>query len=73
MLTDPEGNLWLSPFESFAYTQRVWTIVSPDGEFLGKVVAPPGLRLYDVGADYVLGRWQDEAQVEFIRLHRLVR
>lgn len=73
ILADDVGNLWLSPFESFAYIERTWTIVNQDGAFLGKVVAPPGLRILDVGENYVLGRWQDESQVEFIQVHRIIR
>lgn len=73
MLVDAAGHLWLSPFESFAYMERAWTVVHPEGAYLGTVMAPQGLRVLDVGEDYVLGRWQDESQVEYIRLHRLIK
>ncbi|HEX9690973.1 MAG TPA: hypothetical protein VGA22_02640 [Gemmatimonadales bacterium] len=32
-----------------------------------------GLEVQDIGADYVIGRWQDAYGVEHIRAYRLVR
>jgi hypothetical protein len=39
------------------------------GEFLGDIEMPGGLRIYQIGADFVLGSWQDSLAVEYIRRH----
>jgi hypothetical protein len=53
--------------------ERRWTVFSPEGRALGSVVTPPGLRVLEIGRDYVLGVWQDELDVEYVRMHRLDR
>jgi hypothetical protein len=43
------------------------------GELLVVVAVPPGFHVYEIGNDYVLGRWRDEWDVEHIRLHQLMK
>lgn len=72
---DLAGNVW---------AQEYWVgwedspparhyVFAPDGAFLGTVDAPDGLRITEVGDDYVLGVWEDENEVDFVRMHRLVK
>jgi hypothetical protein len=37
------------------------------------VELPAGLRVLEIGGDYVLGVWNDELDVQHVRLHRLDR
>jgi hypothetical protein len=57
----------------YAVATNRWTVFDLDGRWLGTVTAPNGLRLTEVGADYVLGVWRDELDVEYVRLHRLIK
>jgi hypothetical protein len=50
-----------------------WSVFDDDGRWLGTVVAPSGLRIHEIGADYVLGVATAEHGVELVRLHRIVR
>ncbi len=50
-----------------------WTVFAPEGRWLGTVEMPEGLRVMEIGSDYVLGIWRDELDVEFVRLHRIVK
>ena len=50
-----------------------WTVFDPDGRWLGTVTAPAGLRIHEIGPDYVMGVWQDELGVQYVRVHRLSR
>lgn len=50
-----------------------WTVVDPEGRWLGTVQTPEGLRVEEIGADYVLGAWVDEWEVEHLRMHRINR
>lgn len=77
---DTEGNLWVEPFHMLGAEPPSHQVFAPDGTWLGSVALPsgldrgfnpdmaPGLR---IGADYVLGVWRDEMDVQRVRLYRL--
>ncbi len=44
-----------------------------EGIWLGTVVLPDRFDLYDIGDDYVLGRWQDDLDVVHVQLYELVK
>ena len=48
-------------------------IFDPDGRVLGRLETPVGLEVFEVGADYVLGRYRDDFDVEFVQLWDLSR
>lgn len=73
VLTDPEGFLWVETFRTLASPKFEWTVFDSRGRMLGQVAFPDDLTVYEIGSDYVLGRWQDESEVEHIRMHRLDR
>jgi hypothetical protein len=50
-----------------------WDVFEPEGRWLGTVDLPEGLRVFEIGDDYVLGSRRDELDVERVRLHRLKR
>jgi hypothetical protein len=50
-----------------------WTVFDPDGRWLGTVTAPAGLRIHEIGPDYVMGVREDELGVQYVRVHRLSR
>ena len=73
IFVDPLGNVWLSLFLAAAETDAPWTVFGADGRFLGSVVMPPSIEVIDIGEEYVLAVWQDELDVEYIRLHEIER
>jgi len=70
MRTDPEGRLWVRRFALPWDEVECWGVFAREGEFLGHVEMPPGLRMHQVGADFVLGLSADALGVEQVRLHR---
>ena len=50
---------------------RRWLVFNPNGEGLGSVDMPPDLDVWQIGHDFVLGVWQDEHEVEYVRRHVL--
>ena len=46
---------------------------SPQGRVLGFVETPPGLKIYEIGEDYLLGHAEGELDVEMIQVWPLVR
>ncbi|MDE2794831.1 MAG: hypothetical protein OXL34_08445 [Gemmatimonadota bacterium] len=50
-----------------------WLVFDPDGRVLGFVEAPRGLVIYEIGADYVLGRRVGDLEVEYVEVWPLRR
>ena len=72
---DALGHLWVAEFKlpDARYEGTLWTVFDPDGSALGFAETPDGFRVFEIGADYILGRTIDELGVEyvqFLELHR---
>jgi hypothetical protein len=50
-----------------------WSVFTPEGRWLGTARTPAGLRVTEIGADYVLGVAVDSLDVESVRLHAIVK
>ena len=70
---DADGNVWLPSYRP-AYPEEgsPYTIISPDGEWLGRVDTPRRLRILDVTGGMVLGVLRDEMDVENVVVYELV-
>lgn len=68
-----DGHLWVKKFSSLGDPNDTWSVFDPSGRLLGQVELPEGLTLYQVGDDYVLGRWRDDLDVEYIVMYELVK
>ena len=69
---DADGNLWLPSYRP-AYPEEgsPYTVISPDGEWLGQVETPPRFRILDVTGDLVLGVLRDELDVMNVVVYEL--
>ncbi len=70
---DATGALWvqeylLSPRESVHFR-----IFRADGQYLGRRSLPPRHRVLDIGRDRILTVWQDDDDLEYLRIHRVDR
>jgi hypothetical protein len=67
---DAGGNAWVerhpAPGEG-----TPWDVFDADGRLLGTVTTPAGLRVTQIGADFVAGVWTDEMDVAHVRVHRI--
>ena len=75
ILSDAAGNLWVREYD-FPREERpapLWTVFDPDGRVLGFIETPAGLRIGQIGADYILGHFQDELEVEYVQVWPLER
>ncbi len=68
ILSDRAGYLWIRDYET-----AVWTVFDPEGRVQGLVETPPGLRIFEIGEDYILGWVYDELGVEYVQLWSLSR
>lgn len=82
---DSEGNFWIEEYEDpRSPSSKEWpmslppgrserTVLDSRGRWLGTVQTPDGLRIEEIGGDYVLGVWKDDLEVEYVHVHRLVK
>ena len=70
---DGEGNLWLEEYQAAPEVQPRWALFDPQGRWLGTIDTPHGLRVTDLGSDYVLGIARDQLDTEHVRLYRLMK
>lgn len=73
LLTDREGNLWVQEYEWRRDRPRVWAAFTPDGELLGRLTVPAGLKVMQPGRDYLVALHRDELDVERIEVSRVER
>ena len=68
------GNLWVREYNLPGDEDRaMWTVFDREGMALGFVETPPGLVIYEIGEDYILGKVEDELGVEYVQLWGLDR
>lgn len=71
MLHDAQGRLWAMDFAASFDTVATWRVFDPDGRQLGVVRTPTALTVHEIGADWVLGVFRNEDDVEEVRAYAL--
>jgi len=69
---DTEWNLWVRSGPT-AGLEETWVdhlVFDPNGALLGTVALPP-IQVLEIGADYVMGVYRDEMEVESMRLYAI--
>ena len=69
---DDEGRLWVGDYVVAGSEAPRYTIFAPNGEWLGVVGVPDGLRILDVSGGLVLGVVEDEMEVESVVVYRVL-
>jgi len=66
-------DIWVSQYEyEFDLSNGFdWLVFSSAGELRGSVSTPPGLRVFDIQDDYVVGVVRDELDVQYVRRYPL--
>ena len=54
-------------------SERIWSVFTREGVWLGNVSFPDRFRPLEIGDDYVIGRFGDELDVEHIQIWELVK
>ncbi len=72
--TDAKGRVWLPSYKPGGERHSVppYTVIAPDGTWLGTVDAPLRFRILDVSGGLVLGMVVDEMDVESVAVYELV-
>jgi hypothetical protein len=72
LVAGDDGHLWVEEFHlpGEPATRRVYR---PAGGRVASVEMPRGFTLMAAGADFVLGVWRDELDVDHVRMYRILR
>ncbi|MBW3570189.1 MAG: hypothetical protein KY467_03710 [Gemmatimonadetes bacterium] len=67
---DAEGNAWVERHPAPG-ADTPWDVFDAEGRLLGTVTTPAGLRVTQIGPDFIVGVWTDELDVPHVRVHRI--
>ncbi len=70
---DTEGLLWVEDYLRPDDGLRSWTLFNREGVPLTRLALPRRNRILDIGEDFVLAVYQDDLEVEYLRLYTLHR
>ena len=71
---DVEGMLWVQDYPRASMSRVRWTVISPDGTVLAHAELPTHLEVFEIGTDYVLGRYVDPVEAILqVRMYGLTR
>ena len=75
VMADALHNLWVEEYEvpGEEVPGVLWTVFDPAGRVLGFVETPDGLKIHEIGEDYILGVTQDEFDVQYVQMWSLER
>lgn len=73
IMSDRAGYLWVREYWVPEAEGPVWSVFDPEGRVQGLVETPPGLRLFEIGEDYLLGWKYDELGVEHVEVWAVSR
>lgn len=68
-----DGHLWIQGHRKPDDTLPPWSVFAPDGRWLGDVDLPEGFDPMWIDDEVVAGVWEDELEVEHLRVYRLVK
>ena len=75
VMSDAAGYLWVREYQPPKERRPVplWTVFNPEGRVLGYIETPVGMNIYQIGEDYILGKVEDEQDVEYVQVWPLER
>lgn len=74
LVVDADDNLWVRDYARTGANNVTWTAFNKDGKQLSEVLLPDALEVYEIGKDYVLGRYiDDNAGAPEVRKYRLIK
>ena len=66
--------LWVQDYPRALSKTVRWSVFMPDGKVVGRVMLPRTLDVFEIGSDYILGRFMDaEVAIPQVHVYRLTR
>ena len=72
IFSDEQGRIWLQNFTAYCYKTPSYTVIAPDGTWLGMFEPPAGFALLATAGGRVLGVETDEMEVESVAVFEVV-
>ena len=72
-IVDPSGNIWVDNYRLPGDSLIKRTVFDSTGRLLGSLDIPTGLRISDIGDDYILGVLRDEFEVEHVLMYEIIK
>jgi hypothetical protein len=66
-----DGRLWVESYPRPSDMQRLWAVFDREGRLTGTVTVPGRITVFSIDADWLLGKFTDEDDVERVGLWRL--
>jgi len=74
LVIDADDQPWVRAFPRRGESVAQWSVFAATGALVAEVAVPKHLEVYEIGRDYVLGRYMDPSEsIPQVRLYRLVR
>jgi hypothetical protein len=73
VVEDAGENVWVRHYHFPADAPQRWSVFSPAGELIAEAETPAGLRVQQIGPDWILGIASDEMDVNSVQIYALVR
>ncbi len=73
LMCDRSGSLWVADYNDPLLPAGRWTVYDSAGRDLARIALPERFQPYEIGEDWILGREQDDLDIEHVRLYRIVR
>jgi hypothetical protein len=73
LFLDPDNALWVQEYAPLQTDAVHFRIFDPDGQYLGRRSLPPRHRVLEIGSDAILTVWQDDDDLEYVRVYELRR
>jgi hypothetical protein len=73
IVIDAEGNLWVEVYRPPGDDHPRWTVFDAGHRMLGTVETPQNFTVFQIGADFVLGKSTDDLGVEHVQLYTLIK
>ncbi|MGH7574886.1 MAG: 6-bladed beta-propeller [Longimicrobiales bacterium] len=70
---DRIGNLWVERYRVHRDDPQRWAVFDSEGAYLGTLDLPARFEVHEIYDDAVLGVWRDDADVQHVRLHRILK
>ena len=72
IFSDEQGRIWLQNWTAYCYKTPSYTVIAPDGTWLGAFEPPAGFALLATAGGRVLGVETDEMEVESVAVYEVM-
>ncbi len=70
---DAEGAIWVREYAPLLADSVRFRIFHTDGQYLGQRAFPPRTTVLEIGREHILAVWQDDDDLEYVRVYRMQR